>query len=72
MREYMLRLRQSGGTFTASIREYAPTQHPEVRVVIGPVSRGLGATAPAAMVAAIAAHHIADSPPPVFESQGGC
>lgn len=69
MREYLVRLRHDGETFTATIREYAPTSHPEVRAVLGPVSRGQGATAPAAMVAAIAAHHIPEIPAIVRESQ---
>lgn len=56
--EYLMRVRPDGEGFTASIRQFSPTSHPEVRCVIGPVSHGEGANASAAMVAAIAAAHI--------------
>lgn len=72
MREYLLRLRQSTDGFTATIREFAVASHPEVRAITGPVSSGSGATAPAAMLAAIVAHQIPEIPAVVFEQKGGC
>jgi ADP-ribosylglycohydrolase len=57
--EYLLRVRpHADGSFEASIRQFAATSHPEVRAVLGPVSRGAGANPSAAMVAAIAEAHI--------------
>jgi hypothetical protein len=53
--EYLLRVKPaSDGGFSASIRRFAGTAHPEVRAVVGPVAFGHGATEPAAMLAAIA------------------
>jgi hypothetical protein len=73
MSEFLIRVKPSaGGGFAASIRQFAPSSHPEVRAVQGPVSRGEGATAPAAMLAAIVAHQIPDVPVRVFEQPGGC
>lgn len=56
--EYLLRVRPAETGFSCSLRQLAGTAHPEVRAVLGPVSRGVGATAPAAMLAAIADAHI--------------
>ena len=56
--EYLIRVKPHGDAFKASIRQFAPTGHPEVRAVVGPVSYGEGANAPAAIVAAIAAAHL--------------
>lgn len=57
--EYLLRVRHAlDGSFTASLRQFAPTGHPEVRAVIGPVVEGQGANAQAAMVSAVANAHI--------------
>lgn len=58
--EYLVRVKPSddGASFTASLRQFAATSHPEVRAVVGPVAYGQGANAPAAMVSAIAAAHI--------------
>jgi hypothetical protein len=72
MTEYLLRVKPSdGGGFTASIRQFAPTSHPEVRAVVGVVSHGHGPTAPAAMLAAFAAHHIPEFPAAVLEGPYG-
>jgi hypothetical protein len=60
--EFLLRVRHDGDAYSASIRQFAATQHPEVRAVVGPVSRGEGATAPAAMLAAIVEAHIEGLP----------
>lgn len=59
--EYLMRVKPSadGASFTASIRQFAATSHPEVRAVVGPVSHGQGANANAAMVMALANAHIA-------------
>lgn len=57
--EYLMRVRPSSdGSFTASLRQFAQTSHPEVRAVIGPVVEGQGANAQAAMVSAVANAHI--------------
>lgn len=57
--EYLMRVRPApDGSFTASLRQFAPTGHPEVRAVIGPVVEGQGANAQAAMVSAIANAHV--------------
>jgi hypothetical protein len=70
MREYLLRLRQSGDEFTATIREFAVASHPEVRAITGPVASGVGATAPAAMVNAIANAHIPALPAATRDPHG--
>lgn len=52
--EYLLRVKPvAAGGYTATIRQFVGTQHPEVRAVLGPVSSGKGETVPAAMLAAI-------------------
>jgi hypothetical protein len=56
--EYLLRVRTTDDGYSASCRQCAGTAHPEVRATLGPVSWGQGATAAAAMVSAIAEHHI--------------
>lgn len=57
--EFLLRVKPlASGGFTASIRQFAGTAHPDVRAVLGPVAYGSGANEAAAMVAAIAAAHI--------------
>lgn len=54
-REFLIRVRPSrDGAFTASIRQFCGTHHPEVRCVIGPVTLGHGANELAAIVAAVA------------------
>lgn len=58
MREFVLRVRPSGDAFTATLREFAATQHPEVRAIIGVSHEGAGANPSAAMVDAIAHAHI--------------
>lgn len=53
--EFLIRVHpDDGGAFEASIRQFAPTGHPEVRAMVGPVSYGAGASVEAAMVCAIA------------------
>jgi hypothetical protein len=59
--EYLLRIRPTpDGEYVASLRQMVGAAHPEVRAVVGPVSLGHGATVPAAMVSAIANHHLAE------------
>jgi hypothetical protein len=60
--EYLVRVRldPNGREYTATIRQFAGSQHPEVRAVIGPVSLGHGATVPAAIVSAVAEAHLAE------------
>lgn len=58
MIEYCVRVRRTGDTYTASIREHAPSQHPDVRAVIGPVVRGEASTALAAVMRAFTEHSI--------------
>lgn len=74
MSEYLLRVkpRPSGG-YEATIRRIAGTAHPEVRAVIGTVSRGEGATEPAAMLAAICSARIGETSQRVREvPRNGC
>lgn len=60
--EYLLRLRKDANTYSCTLRQLQPCQHPDVLAVSGPVHHGTAATAPAAMVAAIAAAHIETAP----------
>ena len=64
MHEYVLRVRRNGDEYTATVRELEVSNHPDVRAVIGPVSRGAGANPMAACVAAIAAHRKAPTDRP--------
>jgi hypothetical protein len=58
--EFLIRVRPTpDGQYVASIRQMAGT-HPEARAGIGPISLGHGATVPAAMVSAVASHHLAE------------
>lgn len=67
--EFLLRVRPAdGGGFSASLRQFAGTAHPEVRAVLGVVSMGRGANEAAAMVAAISNAQLLD----VREVQRGC
>jgi hypothetical protein len=56
--EYLIRVRATDDGYSATCRQFAGCAHPEVRATLGPVSWGQGATAAAAMVSAIAEHHI--------------
>jgi len=60
--EYLIRVRATDGGYTASIRQFAKTSHPEVRAVTGPVHYGEGKTEPAAILAAIAASRLPEIP----------
>jgi hypothetical protein len=55
--EYLLRVHHEGEEFTATIRQFASSSHPEARAMAGPETTGQGNTAEAAMVHAIAAAH---------------
>lgn len=55
--EYLMRVRHEDGEFTATIRQFAPSGHPEDRAMAGPETTGQGANAEAAMVSAIASAH---------------
>jgi hypothetical protein len=70
--EYLMRVRPAPNGFSATLRQFAQTSHPEVRAVIGPIATGSGATAPAAMVAAVVAAHLPELPAAVRESHYGC
>jgi hypothetical protein len=72
MTEYLLRVKpSSSGGFAASIRQFAPSSHPEVRAVCGPVSHGRGETAPAAMLAAVIAARLPEFPAAALEGPYG-
>lgn len=73
MSEFLLRVKSlPDGGFTASIRQFAGAQHPEVRAVLGPVSHGQGRTEAAAMLSAICASRLGE-PVAVREvARNGC
>jgi hypothetical protein len=56
--DYRLRVHQApDGTYTASLRQFSRTMHPEVMAVTGPVAHGAGDDDKAAMAAAVAAYN---------------
>ena len=55
--EYLVRVHLEGGEYTATIRQFAPSRHPEARALLGPETIGAGNSAEAAMVSAIANAH---------------
>lgn len=56
--EYLIRVRHEDGEFSATIRQFAPSGHPEARALLGPETTGVGANAQAAMVSAICSAHL--------------
>jgi hypothetical protein len=66
MTEYLLRVKPS-----SSGGQFAPSSHPEVRAVCGPVSHGRGETAPAAMLAAVIAARLPEFPAAALEGPYG-
>jgi hypothetical protein len=62
--DYRLRVHQApDGTYTASLRQFSRTMHPEVMAVTGPVARGTGEDDKAAMVAAVTAYNAKQAKP---------
>lgn len=69
--EYLIRVHHEGQEFSATIRQFAPSRHPEARALLGPETHGQGNTAEAAMVMAIAAAHFGNVAMP-RRSNYGC
>lgn len=53
MREYITRVRHTGGEYRATIREISPGREPGTLALTGPEGHGTAETEPAAMLAAI-------------------
>lgn len=52
MQEYLLRVRQNGDAYTASLTAMSPA-HPDERIMLGGPSIGTASSAPAAVLAAV-------------------
>ena len=65
MHEYLVRVRRDGETYSATVRELSPGQHPELLVSVGEPVHGHPAANPtAAIVSAFASARLETFPEP--------